>query len=405
MSKRPTGLAPYELFFPLAAIETVVAMVVSVVVFEGKLAPRSDLAPQLWHAHEMLFGHFPAAFAGVVLTALPRWTRDRATGAPGRPVPAAATLILAALWLFGRVVMLTDPIPGSVALPAAASALFPLVLAGVAGARIVEARDLRDYGVVLLLVAFAAADGLFLIEGYRDATTGVGLRLGLAGAAAGAMTLGGRILPALTRHLATSRGRPEIPPPPALFDAAALAFGIAAAILWVIAPLAPVTLLALGLAAALHVVRLAFWRGWTVIDWPPFLALHAGYLFLPIGFALRAASIAGGDDVTLADAATHAWGVGTLGLMCVSIMTSVVRRYSDRGLVADRLANTVFAASALAIALRFAAIAGGSPTQLVVAATVAWVATYGAFLGLVARDLVARRAARFAWVPGAADRP
>jgi uncharacterized protein involved in response to NO len=392
-TKRPVGLAPYEVFFPLAAIETLYALVVSVLIFDGRIEPRSELAPFYWHAHEMLFGHFSAAFGGVMLTALPRWTRDRTTGTPGAPLGAMPILALAALWLAGRLVMFFDPLPGSVAAPAIASAAFPLALAVVAGRRIVAARDTRDYGVVLLLVAFAAGDALFLVEGYRDAATGLGLRIGLAGAATGALVLGGRILPALTRHLQTTRGRPEIPPPDPILDAAALAVGIGALLVWVIWPLALPTAVALAVAAVVHVARLVSWRGWTCADWPPFVALHLGYLFLPIGFALRAASIFEGDDYTLANAAVHAWGVGTLGLMCVSIMTSVVRRYSDRGLVRDRLADLVVVSSGVAIVLRATALVLGSPIEVVYAATAAWAMTYGGFLALLGRDLVMRRGA------------
>lgn len=390
-SKRPVGLAPYEVFFPLAAFETLYALVVSVLIFDGRIEPRSELAPFYWHAHEMLFGHFSAAFGGVMLTALPRWTRDRTCGLPGAPLGPVPILGLAGLWSVGRLVMFFDPVPGSIAVPAIASAAFPLALAAVAGARIVAARDTRDYGVVLLLVAFAAGDALFLIEGYRDAATGLGLRIGLAGAATGALVLGGRILPALTRHLQTTRGRPEIPPPDPILDGTALAIGIGALVVWVIFPLAAATAVVLAVAAAVHVVRLISWRGWTCADWPPFVALHLGYLFLPIGFALRAASIVEGDDYTLANAAVHSWGVGTLGLMCVSIMTSVVRRYSDRGLVPDRLANLVVISSGAAIGLRAAALYLGSPIEVVYAAAAAWVATYGGFLVLLARDLLMRR--------------
>ena len=50
----------------------------------------------LWHAHEMLFGFAAALVCGVLLTALPSWSR----AAELRGAPLAA---LAVLWLAGRV--------------------------------------------------------------------------------------------------------------------------------------------------------------------------------------------------------------------------------------------------------------------------------------------------------------
>ena len=53
-----------------------------------------------WHGHEMLFGYTLAVVAGFLLTAVRNWT--------GKPTPAGAPLIaLAALWVAGRVLVLT----------------------------------------------------------------------------------------------------------------------------------------------------------------------------------------------------------------------------------------------------------------------------------------------------------
>ena len=54
-------------------------------------------SPQLWHAHEMVFG-FVAAIAGFLLAAVPDWTGRQ--GYSGRPLA-----LLLALWLAGRTLM------------------------------------------------------------------------------------------------------------------------------------------------------------------------------------------------------------------------------------------------------------------------------------------------------------
>jgi uncharacterized protein involved in response to NO len=75
MKRLDTRLAAYEVFFPLAALGTAGAVLLTLVALDGRWTPPAGLTPLDWHAHEMLFGHVPTAFAGVMLTALPRWTK------------------------------------------------------------------------------------------------------------------------------------------------------------------------------------------------------------------------------------------------------------------------------------------------------------------------------------------
>ncbi|MBM3538671.1 MAG: NnrS family protein, partial [Alphaproteobacteria bacterium] len=55
-----------------------------------------------WHPHEMLFGFAAALVCGVLLTALPSW-------AGAREVSGARLAALAALWLAGRVAVISSP--------------------------------------------------------------------------------------------------------------------------------------------------------------------------------------------------------------------------------------------------------------------------------------------------------
>src|SRR5690606_35483673 len=57
-------------------------------------------APMQWHTHEMIYGFFTAAIAGLLLTAITNWT-----GAP--PLRGYKLLLLVLLWCAGRVVMWT----------------------------------------------------------------------------------------------------------------------------------------------------------------------------------------------------------------------------------------------------------------------------------------------------------
>ncbi|MDK9697991.1 MAG: NnrS family protein [Siculibacillus sp.] len=373
MKPLATRLAPYEVFFPLAALGTIVAVGLTVPALHGGWTPPAGLSAADWHAHEMLFGQFPAAFAGVMLTALPRWTK-------GPSMTPAAVVALALLFLAARLAFLFAPDPAWLWSS-------PIALAGLtahAGWRIVAAGNRRDFGLLTLLATLAVADGLFLAT-VRDGDAALALRLALTATVLVATVMGGRIAPALTRHLAEKRGRPRVPPTPRPLEIAVFAATVPALAVWVATPTAPATALGLGLAALLHVARLAGWKGWSTVDRPPFLALHFGYAFLPFGLAAMAVAILRGD-VALVDVATHAWGVGTFGLMCAAIMTSVVRRYSGKALTVSRLADAIVGLLLLAAILRLAAAPLALPAGPLWASATVWVAAWSTLVALLTRD-------------------
>ncbi len=373
MKPLSTRLAAYEVFFPLAALGSITSIALTVAALDGRWMPPAGLSLFDWHAHEMLFGHFPTAFAGVMLTALPRWTR--------RPsMPPAMVVTLAFLFLAARFAYLVAPNPVWLWL----SPLALAALTAYAGFRIVSAGDRRDYGLLALLAALTTADALFLVT-LPSGDASLALRLALASAVLIAMVMGGRIAPALTRHLAAQRGRPEAPPTSRRIEWLVFVASVPALAAWVVTPSETATAVDLVAAAVLNAVRLASWRGRSTLDRPPFLALHLGYAFLPLGFAIMAVAILR-DDVALVDIAAHAWGAGTLGLMCAAIMTSVVRRYSGKALTVSRLADAIVGLLLLAAGLRLAAGALALPAGLLLAAAAAWIAAYGALLALVARD-------------------
>ena len=342
MRPPPSPLPPWRLFFPLAAMSGIAVVVVTVLARDGLAAAPPSWSLARWHAHEMLFGHVAAAFAGVLLTALPRWT-----GCP--PIAPSTTLALAALWLAARLACTLGP-DGVAPL---ASPAFLLALALVAGRPIWAARDTRDAPLLALLVTLAAADTLLLADPHGE-TGALALRLGLSAMIAVAAVMGGRVAPALTRHLALTRGVDLPVAPPRAVEIATAATTLAALALWTFAAPALPTTLALALAAASHAIRLLWWKGWTTPRRPSILALHLGYAFVPLGLALLAAETAA-PSPSLADAARHAFGVGVFGVMCLAVQTSVVRRHTGRPLVADRPADLATMVLAFAALARFGA--------------------------------------------------
>ena len=83
-------------FFLSAGCYAVIAMGCWLAVYAAGASPPTGLPPQLWHAHEMVFGFVAAAIAGFLLTAVPSWTGRQ--GYSGRPLA-----LLVSLWLAGRI--------------------------------------------------------------------------------------------------------------------------------------------------------------------------------------------------------------------------------------------------------------------------------------------------------------
>lgn len=365
-----TRLLAYELYFPLAAFAAVSALLVSLRLIEWSAVPAGNLAAVHWHAHEMLFGPFAIGFAGVMLTALPRWTG----GAPPRPL---VLVLLALPWIAARFAFAAGGADRAALL---LSPVAILGLAGYAAFRILAARDARDYGLVALLALFAAADAVFLLH-----DESLGLRLGFAAAAMIATIMSGRVAPALTRHLAGKHGRTQAAPTPRALETGALVAMLAALAAWSLAPDARATAPLLALAAVALAVRAATWAPGSTLAHPPFLALHVGHLFLPLGLAFQAGAIALADP-RLTDAALHAWGTGVFGLMCAAVQASQIRRWSGRALEPSPLADLVMFALGLAVVLRLAALVVQPTRAIAAAAGLAWIIGWVLMLALIARS-------------------
>lgn len=64
----------FRLFFPLAALHAALWPFLWVAVQDHVLIGSNEIAPSVWHMHEMIFGAFGAALMGFLTTAWPEWT-------------------------------------------------------------------------------------------------------------------------------------------------------------------------------------------------------------------------------------------------------------------------------------------------------------------------------------------
>ncbi len=85
----------FRLFFPLSGLHAALWPFLWVALWGFDLPLAGDIAPGIWHAHEMVFGAWGAALIGFMTTAAPEWTDT--------PRPRGRALFaLAALWGIGR---------------------------------------------------------------------------------------------------------------------------------------------------------------------------------------------------------------------------------------------------------------------------------------------------------------
>ena len=351
-------------FYLLASLFSAISVLLWAAQFSGYL-PASYLQGPAWHGHEMLFGYTIAVIAGFLLTAVRAWTNQRT--ASGGPLMA-----LAALWIGGRILMLTP-----FALTAAVvNAAFPLAVAVAIGIPLYRARNVRNYffvGLLVLMSVLVLAVQLAL-QGRLELSPRPGLQLALDVVLFVVAVMGGRVIPMFTNS--------GVPGAGATRHALVEKFALGTVIVLFAADLLqlPQTVIAaIALVGALsHGARLYLWKPWRTLGAPLVWILHAAYAWIVIHLALRGLSAL---DLMAGSYATHALTIGAIGGMTLGMMTRTARGHTGRPLVADRFEVAMFALVQLAAVARvFCGIASPGMYMLTVQLSgLMWSAAFGLY--------------------------
>lgn len=299
------------------------------------------VAPQFWHAHEMIFGYGAAVVAGFFLTAVPNWT-----GAPVARAGFVATV--GAVWLLGRAaVWFSAFLPPELVAVADLMFLPPLIVRVAWNLR--RNPQPRNLVFIAILAAFVIANLLVHLEwmGLTDDTVLPGLYFGVLTLAAMITVIGGRIVPAFTRNALRRNGaHARLPTTSPMVDRA----GILAAVLVALAvvlelPDAAIGTLAL-FAALANGLRLAGWCGRDTLGEPILWSLHLGFAMLVLGYLSLAAAML--VDVPSVIGAYHVLGIGAVGGMTLAVMSRAALGHTGRPLVAP--APVVWAYGLIALA-------------------------------------------------------
>lgn len=370
-------------FFLGAAVWAVVAMTLWIAALAGHLEVSGSYGAHAWHAHEMLFGFAPAVLAGFLLTAVPNWT--------GRlPVSGWPLAGLFALWLAGRVAMLSPDVVG-VPPAAAIDGLFLPALLLICAREVIAGRKWKDLKVLGGLLALSLANACFHFAVVLGDHVHIAMRLGISAYVALVTIIGGRILPSFTRNWLNRAGRTEFPVPYNHFDTVAILAGIAALGTWTLVPDHPFTAVAAFAAALLHTVRLARWRGWRT--WPEMLLviLHVAYAFVPLGFAAIGIGALGFLEER---SVMHVLTVGAIAAMMLAVMTRASRGHTGYPLTASRLTVASYAAVVVSALLRpLAEILPVVAASLYAVSGSAWILAFALFCVEYGPILVRKRRA------------
>jgi len=309
-------------FFLLAALFSVVSLLVWLAFWHGSILLRPYGGLIFWHQHEMLFGFAAAVVAGFLLTAVRNWT--------GLPSLRGAPLLgLVVLWLLGRVLMAFPmDLPGWLLL--AVDLAFLPVVAIVMARLVITAKRWRNLIFIPALLLFATANlamHLGVMQGdaelIRQAAYLAVLLITLM------MTVvGGRVIAMFT---ANRLGRTKPDPIPLLEEVTLVSTaGVVVLQLVVMFGVAMPAVLTGGvmlLAALANIVRMARWGGLHSWHEPLLWGLHGSYACIPLGLIMWVLALMG---LMRTELAVHALTIGGMGTMMLAMMARVSLGHTGR---------------------------------------------------------------------------
>ena len=323
-----------------------------------------SIAPNWWHAHEMVFGFAMPVVAGFLLTAVATWTGTR--GTTGRRLQ-----LLFALWLTARVLLWLAP--GLMLLAWAAEMLFLLLITYELTTRVWSKRQWRNmlFPPVLLMLGILdsisfwnAQDPLLTTRLFYGTVWMITVLV---------VIIGGRVTPMFTGNGLGFKI------PPLHQGIEYLAIGITA-VIGLIAAFAPAPQSAAWFAplclagCAIHSYRVYRWQSWKTFGVPLLWSMHLSYLCIPL--AMLGMAIAGPDPIASKNV-MHLLAIGTIGGMIIAMMSRVSLGHTGRPLQVP-----TYLAWAFALVLLSAAVRAGLP--MFAAELTPWAWRVSAILWIVA---------------------
>ena len=306
-------------FFLSAGVFSIVAMAIWMAsyVFAVEFT-FSGLAPNLWHAHEMMFGYVTAVVAGFLLTAIKNWTGEEV-------LRGKALGLLFLLWLAARLL----PLSGfmiAIEVIAVVDVAFLFFLTVVCLRPVLKVKQYKQVGIVSKLFLLMLCNLVFYLGVLGVLADGVqwGLYSALYMIIALIFVMMRRVMPMFIQNGVDGEVALKNR---AWVDHSSLILLVCLWVSDVFTDYDSVTAIFAVLLTLLHSVRLSGW--YTSKIWSKSLVwiLVAAYAALILGFALKALSITTGISPFLS---VHAFTAGGIGLLTIGMMSRVSLGHTGR---------------------------------------------------------------------------
>ncbi len=310
-------------FFLLAGLFAVISTLMWAWVYHGGAsAPQLPLHSILWHGHEMVYGYAMAVVAGFLLTAVRNWTGVQTLNGTG-------LLLLTLCWLTARVLALV-PHPGALPAMAALDMMFAVALTAAVAHPILKARQWGQLGILAVPLLLAVAHALFYagVLGWMALGAQAGLYLGLYLLIFLIFVMGRRVVPFfITKGVDGPVNIPER----AWLDQAVL-ISLGAFVVAEVFVAQPTLSAVLALAAfVFQAIRLRDWHVPGIWRKPLLWSLYLAFVWIALGFALKALAPLVALNPFLA---THAMAYGGVGLITLGMMCRVSLGHTGRNVFA-----------------------------------------------------------------------
>jgi uncharacterized protein involved in response to NO len=277
----------------------------------------SGISPNLWHAHEMMFGYVMAVVAGFLLTAIKNWTGEEVLR--GKPLA-----FLFMLWLIARVLPLTGFMMLEILAVLDVAFLFFL---GVACLRpVLKVKQFKQIGIISKIFLLMLCNVAFYLGIFGVLAEGVqwGLYSALYMIMALIFAMLRRVMPMFIKNGVD--GDVELTNR-AWVDYSSLVLLVCLWISDVFTGYDIATAVFAVLLTLVHTLRLAGW--YTSKVWSKSLVwiLVVAYSSFILGFALKALSITSGISPFLS---VHAYTVGGIGMLTIGMMSRVSLGHTGR---------------------------------------------------------------------------
>ncbi len=327
-----------------------------------------------WHGHEMVFGFSGAAVSGFLMAAVPKWTNSPSF--QGRLVVA-----LSVAWILGRIGILAAEVSPDLFFLAWLDILYPPMIAVAISKLIMRAENKRNYVVPVILFTWVLTN---LAWHFWD--QGLAVRAGIYMIIAVAALISGRIIPAFTQNALRMKLQQDITCETPMWSHKAVLIGI---FLTAVCEIAELPGVVSGVVAAVlsvvFVIRMIRWHTFKTFDNPIVWVLHAAYIWLPIGFALKAISDLTG--LIEANAALHGLTTGAIGMLILAVASRAALGHSGRPLKASTPTVAAYVIVTLAAVVRVVAL---TPDWVTISG-VLWIIGYGLFAAVYAPILIKPR--------------